>query len=171
MAREHQPLIDVGCGRGELLDLCRAAAIEARGFDCNERSVADLVARGFDATVAGVPECFATFAAVSQWIDGDTVNDTPKIKVGDLVFYVGTNGNAIQTVTGIDLAAKRIYFNQGDFFRFNQPNATNEVAGTGRPLTAMSSTPGSNLLPEADNGTIRTATSPRGPTARWLEPP
>src|SRR3989442_13914 len=38
-------------------------------------------------------------------------------------------------------------------------------------LTAMRSTPGSNLLPEADSGTMRTATSPCGPTARWLEPP
>lgn len=58
LAREHQPLLDVGCGRGELLDLCRAAGIGARGFDTNERSIADLRARGFSATLAGVPECF-----------------------------------------------------------------------------------------------------------------
>lgn len=58
LARDHQPLLDVGCGRGELLDLCRAAGIDAHGFDTNERSVADLRARGFSATLAGVPECF-----------------------------------------------------------------------------------------------------------------
>ncbi len=52
------PLLDVGCGRGELLAACRDAAIEARGFDTNERSVADLRARGLEATLAGVPECF-----------------------------------------------------------------------------------------------------------------
>ena len=80
---------------------------------------------------------YVQFASASQWIDGDTVNDTQKIKVGDLVLYVGASGNAIQTVTSIDLSAKRIYFAQGDFFHFNQPNATNEVAGTGRPLATL----------------------------------
>jgi SAM-dependent methyltransferase len=59
LAREKQPVIDVGCGRGEFLIACRAAGITASGFDTNERSVADLVARGIDATVAGIPECFA----------------------------------------------------------------------------------------------------------------
>jgi 2-polyprenyl-3-methyl-5-hydroxy-6-metoxy-1,4-benzoquinol methylase len=58
LTRDHQPLLDVGCGRGELLDLCRAAGIDAHGFDTNERSVADLRARGFSVTLAGVPECF-----------------------------------------------------------------------------------------------------------------
>lgn len=61
-ARGHQPLIDAGCGRGELLAACRAAGIEARGFDTNERSVADLKARGFDVQLAAIPECFAEFA-------------------------------------------------------------------------------------------------------------
>ena len=59
LAREYQPVIDVGCGRGEFLTACREAGIAARGFDTNERSVADLVARGIDASVAGVPGCFA----------------------------------------------------------------------------------------------------------------
>ena len=57
-ARAAQPVIDVGCGRGEFLALCREEGIEARGFDTNERSVADLKGRGFDVEVAGVPECF-----------------------------------------------------------------------------------------------------------------
>src|SRR5205085_4558564 len=59
LARDHQPLLDIGCGRGELLDLCKAAGIEAHGFDTNERSVADLRARGISADLVGVPECFA----------------------------------------------------------------------------------------------------------------
>jgi SAM-dependent methyltransferase len=58
LAGSHAPLVDIGCGRGELLALCREANVEARGFDTNERSVADLRARGFTATVAGVPGCF-----------------------------------------------------------------------------------------------------------------
>lgn len=61
LAREHAPLIDVGCGRGELLSLCPGS----RGFDTNERSVADLETRGFDVTLAGVPECFASIADAS----------------------------------------------------------------------------------------------------------
>jgi SAM-dependent methyltransferase len=61
LGRDHAPLIDVGCGRGELLTLCPGA----RGFDTNERSVADLKMRGFDVTLAGVPECFASIGDAS----------------------------------------------------------------------------------------------------------
>jgi type II secretory pathway pseudopilin PulG len=89
-----------------------------------------------------------TLAANSLWLLGDTVADTPKIKVGDLVLYVGTNGNAIQTVTSID--ATHIYFAAGDavndFFHFNQPTATTPPCpvppcATGRPLGAMKGLP------------------------------
>jgi prepilin-type N-terminal cleavage/methylation domain-containing protein len=77
-----------------------------------------------------------TFAATSQWINGDTVNDTPKIAVGDLVFFQGQFGNAIQTVTRID--STHIYFDSGDavndFFNFNQPTPT---TGANRPLAAI----------------------------------
>jgi len=62
LAKTHGPLIDVGCGRGELLLACGDAGVDARGFDTNERSVAELRARGVDASVAGVPECFASIA-------------------------------------------------------------------------------------------------------------
>jgi len=61
-AAEHQPVLDVGCGRGEFLAACRDAGVNARGVDTNERSVADLKARGFDVALAGVPECFAPLA-------------------------------------------------------------------------------------------------------------
>lgn len=53
---EHTPLLDVGCGRGELLELCREAGIEARGIDVNERSVSELKERGLDVSVGAVPE-------------------------------------------------------------------------------------------------------------------
>jgi SAM-dependent methyltransferase len=61
LANEHQPVLDVGCGRGEFLAACRDASIAARGVDTNERSVADLKARGFDAALAAIPECFGTY--------------------------------------------------------------------------------------------------------------
>jgi hypothetical protein len=80
-----------------------------------------------------------TFSATAQWIAGDTVADTPMIEVGDLVLFKGQYGTAIQTVTSKD--ATHIYFAANDavndFFHFNQANATNQVAGTGRPLAVL----------------------------------
>lgn len=58
LARDRQPVIDVGCGRGEFLQAARDAGLDVRGFDINERSVADLQKRGLPATLAGIPECF-----------------------------------------------------------------------------------------------------------------
>lgn len=62
LAREHQPVIDAGCGRGEFLVACRDAGIEARGFDTNERSVTDLKARGLDVGIDAIPHCFKSLA-------------------------------------------------------------------------------------------------------------
>jgi O-antigen chain-terminating methyltransferase len=65
LAADHQPVLDVGCGRGEFLAACREASVSARGVDTNERSVADLKARGFDVALAGVPECFGSIGDAS----------------------------------------------------------------------------------------------------------
>jgi SAM-dependent methyltransferase len=43
-------VLDIGCGRGEFLDLLRAAGVSARGVDLNEAMVEESRARGFDAT-------------------------------------------------------------------------------------------------------------------------
>lgn len=58
---DHQPVVDIGCGRGELLELCRDAGIDAQGFDVNERSVAELRSKGFEAKNLGLPECLTRF--------------------------------------------------------------------------------------------------------------
>lgn len=42
-------VLDVGCGRGELLDLFRQAGIRARGLDVNHEMVEACLARGLDA--------------------------------------------------------------------------------------------------------------------------
>ncbi len=57
-AAQSPPALDLGCGRGEFLEICRERGVEARGFDTNERSVADLRQRGFEVTLSGIPECF-----------------------------------------------------------------------------------------------------------------
>jgi prepilin-type N-terminal cleavage/methylation domain-containing protein len=78
---------------------------------------------------------YVTFPANSQWINGDTSIDTPKMEVGDLVYFKSQYGNAIQTITKID--STKIYFeNNGtaDFFGFN---ATTPTTGTNRPLSAV----------------------------------
>jgi SAM-dependent methyltransferase len=62
LAAEHQPVLDVGCGRGEFLAACRERGVPASGVDTNERSVSDLRERGFEVTLAAIPECFAPVA-------------------------------------------------------------------------------------------------------------
>jgi O-antigen chain-terminating methyltransferase len=42
--REHAPVLDIGCGRGEMLEVFREAGIQAVGIDLNEDSLA--VSRG-----------------------------------------------------------------------------------------------------------------------------
>ncbi len=61
-ATEASPVIDVGCGRGEFLELCNEKEIEAIGFDSNERAVADLQAKGLDARLGLIPGCFVGVA-------------------------------------------------------------------------------------------------------------
>jgi 2-polyprenyl-3-methyl-5-hydroxy-6-metoxy-1,4-benzoquinol methylase len=46
--RGHAPVLDVGCGRGELLGLLRDAGIEARGVDANADMVAFARGEGLD---------------------------------------------------------------------------------------------------------------------------
>src|SRR5205823_960691 len=46
--REHAPVLDVGCGRGELLGLLRDAGIEARGVDADADMAAFACGEGLD---------------------------------------------------------------------------------------------------------------------------
>lgn len=46
LLRECPPVLDVGCGRGELLDLLRDAGVEARGVDLDEGMVAHCREKG-----------------------------------------------------------------------------------------------------------------------------
>lgn len=56
LAAGHAPVLDLGCGRGEFLDVCARRGIPARGIDANERSVAELRSRGLDVALGGIPD-------------------------------------------------------------------------------------------------------------------
>jgi O-antigen chain-terminating methyltransferase len=49
---QQAPLLDLGCGRGEFLELCRGAGLPARGVDINPAMVALCREMGLDATEA-----------------------------------------------------------------------------------------------------------------------
>jgi len=48
----HAPVLDLGCGRGELLQVLQDAGIAARGIDSNDDSIALCAAKGLDAEKA-----------------------------------------------------------------------------------------------------------------------
>jgi 2-polyprenyl-3-methyl-5-hydroxy-6-metoxy-1,4-benzoquinol methylase len=50
--REHAPVLDVGCGRGEMTQVLQEAGIAARGIDSNDDSIALCLAKGLDAEKA-----------------------------------------------------------------------------------------------------------------------
>src|SRR5205823_6655243 len=54
--REHAPVLDVGCGRGELLGLLREAGIEAKGIDADADMVAYARGEGLDVEQADLVE-------------------------------------------------------------------------------------------------------------------
>jgi len=56
--RESAPVLDVGCGRGELLGLLREAGIDARGIDADADMVAYARGEGLDVEQADLVEHF-----------------------------------------------------------------------------------------------------------------
>jgi O-antigen chain-terminating methyltransferase len=48
LLRGHAPVLDLGCGRGELLELLRSAGIAARGVEGNAHAVRECRAKGLD---------------------------------------------------------------------------------------------------------------------------
>ena len=57
--RDHAPVLDLGCGRGELLALLREAGIEARGADANADMVAFARAEGLEVEQATAHDALA----------------------------------------------------------------------------------------------------------------
>ena len=61
--REHAPVLDIGCGRGEMLEVFREARIEARGIDLNDDSIALCRSKGLAAENA---DLFAYLGALAD---------------------------------------------------------------------------------------------------------
>ena len=59
LLRAHTPVLDVGCGRGELLSLLREADIDARGVDANADMVAFAQGEGLDVAHADLFDALA----------------------------------------------------------------------------------------------------------------
>jgi O-antigen chain-terminating methyltransferase len=64
-ATDHAPGVDVGCGRGEWLDLLSEAGITARGFDLNRIAVEECRTRGLEAELADGVEALAALPTES----------------------------------------------------------------------------------------------------------
>src|SRR5581483_6768348 len=56
LLREHAPVLDVGCGAGDLLEILRNANVEASGVDITSDMVAEAQARGLDVHQADAVE-------------------------------------------------------------------------------------------------------------------
>jgi 2-polyprenyl-3-methyl-5-hydroxy-6-metoxy-1,4-benzoquinol methylase len=56
LVRDHQPVLDIGCGRGEFLALLAREGIAARGIDSDEGMIERCRALGVEATLADANE-------------------------------------------------------------------------------------------------------------------
>jgi 2-polyprenyl-3-methyl-5-hydroxy-6-metoxy-1,4-benzoquinol methylase len=59
-ATDRAPVIDIGCGRGEWLELLSEANVEARGYDLNRIAVDECRARGLEVMLADAIETLAS---------------------------------------------------------------------------------------------------------------
>lgn len=88
--RDHAPVLDLGCGRGEMLDVFREAGITARGVDANDDSIAVCQSKGLDVEKAdlfaylnGLPD-----ASLSGVICCQVVEHLPSARVPELIASV-----------------------------------------------------------------------------------
>ncbi len=129
-ARRSAPVVDAGCGRGEFLDLCRQAGIEARGYDTNARSVADLQARGLSADVGAIPSCFTRHddASVGSILAAHVVEHLP---VGALLDLFGEARRVLRAGGFLMLEtpnAEAVAVSGSDFWRDPTHRAPRHVA-------------------------------------------
>ncbi len=93
-ARPETPVLDLGCGRGEFLEACRAAGIPARGVDLNPAMVAACREMGLDVAegdalehLRGLPEASLggiLMAQVIEHLTSDQLTELVSLCAGKL---------------------------------------------------------------------------------------
>jgi 2-polyprenyl-3-methyl-5-hydroxy-6-metoxy-1,4-benzoquinol methylase len=88
--REHAPVLDLGCGRGEMLEVFREAGIAARGIDSNGDSVALCHASGLDAEKADLFTYLSALpeASLGGMICCQVVEHLPQARLPELIGLV-----------------------------------------------------------------------------------
>jgi O-antigen chain-terminating methyltransferase len=85
--RGHAPLLDLGCGRGEMLQVFREASIAARGIDSNDDSIALCQANGLDAEKADLFQYLADLpdASLSGVICCQVAEHLPPARLPEMI--------------------------------------------------------------------------------------
>jgi len=162
---QHAPVLDLGCGRGEMLQVFREAGIAARGIDSNDDSIALCQANGLDAEKA---DLFAYLSALPDASLGgviccQVVEHLPQARLPEMIRLVHaklrTGGLlALETPNPECLAIFATHFYIDPTHRHPIPPALAsfylEEAGFGvvqieRLSPAIESMPSLGLLPEA----------------------
>ena len=87
----HEPLVDLGCGRGEFLEVARQAGVVAYGVDLSEESVEEARSRGFDARREDLFELLRTVApaTLGAVVSAQVVEHLPPDRLSELFDLIG----------------------------------------------------------------------------------
>ena len=115
LLRDHAPVLDVGCGRGELLALLRDAGIDARGVDANADMVAFARGEGLDVEQADLLDALGAASELGAITALQVVEHLPPAV---LVRFLGAAFAALrpggvlvaETINPVSPAALRHYF-------------------------------------------------------------
>jgi 2-polyprenyl-3-methyl-5-hydroxy-6-metoxy-1,4-benzoquinol methylase len=88
--REHAPVLDLGCGRGEILEVFREAGMVAHGIDSNDDSIALCQAKGLDAEKADLFTYLADLpdASLGGVVCCQVVEHLPQARLPDMIRLV-----------------------------------------------------------------------------------